>query len=488
MNFSEKKFVNKTAITGHTIIDTILFVAYFLEVLKGARTIGYYAVFTVLTMAPIVAEWIIFKKNPESGVIKYVIGSTYGILYLFVIFTTNSLLPFTYAFPMFIVIILYMDTRFNVLIGVFASVGNVLYIVYHALKLGYTEVEIADVEIRIAATIVASAFMVLTTVAVTKVNNHKLQQIQKHTDEASKLTENILNTSNEMIENITEVTQQMNKLGESVEQVHSAMGEVSTGSTETAESIQVQMQRTEQIQNHIGRVKDTAVLIEQNINDTAQKVVTGRAQMDALMDQVDKSTSANAAVLKKMEELGAYTSQMNTIIETISNIADNTGMLALNASIEAARAGESGRGFAVVAGQITELANQTQVATSNITNLIENINKELKLVADAVDVVTKSNDANAKSTNVVKTNFAGISKGTEDISKSTVELLDIIKDLEEANKDIVENIQTISAITEEISAHASETFDACDQNSRLVDSVQHIVEELNEGAQKLQNN
>lgn len=486
MNFSEKKYVNKTALKGHTIIDSILFLAYLLEVMKGSRTIGYFAVFAVLTVAPVVVEWLIYARNPESGAIKHIIGITYGILYFFVIFTTTSLLPFTYAFPMFTVIILYMDPRFNILIGVFASVGNVVYIVYHAMTVGYAQAEIPDLEIRVAATVLTAVFMIFTTRAVTKVNNMKLKQIQDQTDETGRLMNNILTTSQDMITDIASVTRQMTDLGDSVAKVHDAMQDVSTGSAETAESVQVQIQRTEQIQVHIGNVKDTAARIGQNVHDTLQKVATGTEQMAALESQVEQSKAANEEVLEKMQELGTYTSQMNTITETISSITNSTVMLALNASIEAARAGEAGKGFAVVASQISDLASQTQKATSNITSLIENINKELKHVADAVNVVTKSNDANAESTSVVKNTFAGITSGTEDISCHTEELMHIVTDLELTNKDIVENIQTISAITEEISAHANETFHACDENTRMVDSVRRIVENLNNGARKLQ--
>ena len=486
MNFSEKKYVNRTAILGHTIIDTVLFLAYLIEVFKGSRTIGYFTFFSLMTVVPVVVEWIIFVKNPESGAIKHIIGNTYGFLYLFVVFTTTSTLPFTYAFPMFSVIILYMDVRFNIFIAIFAFFGNVAYVVWHALTTGYTAAEIPDVEIRLAATLLTSVFMILATAAVTRVNRHKLRQIQTQTDETGRLVENVLTVSQDMITGIDEITIQMAELGDSVTKVHDAMGEVTTGSTETAESVQVQLQRTEQIQGHIGRVKDTAAQIGQNISDTVRKVVTGREQMDVLAGHVEESESANAQVLAKMKELGTYTGQMNTIIEVISSIAENTSLLALNASIEAARAGASGKGFAIVADQISELASQTQTATANITGLIGNIDQELKQVADAVDVVARSNAANVESTNAVKTNFMGISRGTDDIRSSMEELLSVIDSLTRANADIVENIQTISAITEEISAHANETFHVCDENSRMVDSVRRIVDDLNENARKIQ--
>ena len=108
-------------------------------------------------------------------------------------------------------------------------------------------------------------------------------------------------------------------------------------------------------------------------------------------------------------------------------------------------------------------------------------------MAEAVNVVTRSNDANAESTSVVKNTFTEITSGTEDISRRTEELLHIVMELEQANGDIVNNIQTISAITEEISAHANETFHACDENIYMVESVRGIVGNLNDGAQKLQN-
>ncbi|MCI8483837.1 MAG: hypothetical protein HFH41_05810 [Lachnospiraceae bacterium] len=484
--FSEKGYVNRITLLGHTIIGTILFLAYGLELFKGSRSIGYFGVFAALCMGPVIVEHVLYRKNPEDGKIKHIMGISYGILYLFAIFTTHSLLTCMYAFPMFMVIILYMDVRFCVLIGSGAFLGNVCCIIKDAVTVGYKAEEIPDVEIRIAAVLMSACYMVVSTAGVKKVNQVKMQAIQEKTESANVLADHVLSASGNMIMSIKEVSEKMELLGESMGQIHTYMGEVSSGSNETAEAIQQQMQRTEIIQQHIVKVKDRAFDIEENMDATVDKVEIGRQQMDTLSKQVENSMAANRQVLNQMKELSEYTNQMNTIIETITSITSSTSMLALNASIEAAHAGESGKGFAVVASQISELAGQTKSATVNITELIGHIDQELMEVSAAVDVVTESNKANQEITQVVTDNFMVITQGTENVGYQTKELMSIVDELEKANADIVENIQTISAITEEVSAHANETYDACEKNSNMVDSVTDMVEELNAEAQKLQ--
>jgi len=486
MKLSEKAFVNKVAILCHTIIDVVLLAAYTLELIKGSRTPLYYTVFAFFCVIPIVIEWIVYKKSKESAAIKHIITCCYSALYLFVIFTSTAVLACTYAFPMYMVIILYMDVRICSLIATGGLLGNLGYVIYHAVTVGYSVAELPDLEIRIAAMLMTGIFMIVTCRAVGKVNAEKLRQIQEQTQAANALADSVLGASEKMIADVQAASEKVSRLGESMAHIHESMKEVNMGSNDTAESVQIQLERTEQIQEHIARVKDTTEQIGKDLTETAEKVEEGQRHMEALSEQVERSMDANHQVLEKMGELAEYASQMNIIIDTITSIANSTGMLALNASIEAARAGEAGRGFAVVASQISGLANQTKEATVNITTLIENINLELQAVEAAVEVVTESNRANAESTQVVSESFSGITAGTENVSRQANGLTGIVAELEAANADIVENIQTISAITEEVSAHASETFDACEENADLVNSVTEIVENLSTEAAKLQ--
>lgn len=485
MNMNEMAYINRQAILGHGILDAVIFLAYLVEYFKGSRSLVYTLVMLLLTTVPVAAEIALYKKDPESEYLKHIVGCSYGVLYCFVVFSTHSVLPFTYAIPIFFLVTMYSDLRFCLIVGIMANVINAAGVVYTAVSRGYSKEEIPDVEIRILLFVMIAVYLAITTLANRKVNDAKLARINEQKKSTDHLLDEIMETANLMIGNVEAVTGKMELLGESVNRIHDSMGEVSIGSTETAESVQEQLQQTESIQNYIEQVKDTTSSIESNMEHTKNMVSESQGKMDALAEQVRKSMKANELVIQQMEELSAHTQKMNTIIETITSIANSTGMLALNASIEAARAGEAGKGFAVVADEISGLANQTKSATVNITELINSINQELTDVSKAVEVVTQSNQENAESTKVVGENFDGIARETVNINSQTKDLASVVISLEAANKEIVEKIQTISAITEEVSAHANETYESCEENSRMVDQVNTLVQKLNESAEML---
>lgn len=486
MKNTSKAYINKTVYLTHAILCIIIFVAYLAEFFKKDRSWQYTLMIAALTLVPITVEYLILKADAENEKLKHIISVTYGLLYLVAVFTTHSILPFTYVFPMFIMVALYSDVKLCIRIGVAATAINLADVVYIAVTQGFEKEEIPDVGIRVLVSVVTALYMTLATLVTKKVNEEKLRLVNEQKQRTDSLLENTLDVAGNMISGIRKANEKMELLGESMQQIHESMGEVSVGSTETADSVQEQLQQTESIQGHIKAVQSVADGMNENTRKAAGLVEAGAKGMDELSRQVEKSMHANDLMMQQMEELKEYTARMNTIIETITSIANSTGMLALNASIEAARAGEAGRGFAVVAEQISGLASQTKIATVNITEMIENINQELVDVASAVETVTESNRQNAESTRIVKEHFMGIASETENIGVRAAELTEVLEGLEKANNEIVDKIQTISAITEEVSAHASETFDSCEENANLVQTVSQIVQELDVSAKMLQ--
>lgn len=486
MKLTEKAYINRTAIICHTIIDVVLALAYIVELLKGARTVGYICIFLALCLVPVVIEWLLYKKTPENQIIRYVIGICYSILYFFAIFTANSITNFVYIIPMLVVVNLFSDVKYCAILCGVNFLFNVIDIAYKALNVGYASEQVADIEIRVACMILVSVFSILTTTSLNKLNKHKLETLNQEKLKSNQMLEDTLQLAEHISNGIEQVTDKMGQLGQSVTQIQNSMKEVSQGSTETAESVQQQLIRTEEIQNHIARVKETAEDIDRGVDDTTEMIHEGQKNIDAMTEQVAKSMAANDTVNRKMEELNAQTEKMHTIIDMITGITEQTSLLSLNASIEAARAGEAGRGFAVVAGEISTLANQTNSATVSITELIQNINAELKEVTEAIEQVTNSNKSHAVTASEVMDSFVRIAEMTDHINQQTSAMKETVTELETANAGIVESIQTIPAITEEVSAHSSETYNACEENSGMVSEVAGIVEGLNEETKKIQ--
>lgn len=484
MKISEKAYVNKAASSCYAVITLCLAAAYILEYVKHARGIVYTIVMLALCLVPSALCGVLYKKNSETGAIMYVIGIAFSILYAFAVLTTNSNFTYTYIFPMMITVTLFSSVRYSVIMCVMSIVINAADIIYRLIADKMGSVTMADAEIRIAGVFVVGIFLIVSTSCLKKTNDMRMSQISAQKDKVDNALSANLTMAGKISADIAGVTGKMEELGASVAQIQESMKQVADGSNETSEAVQQQLQKTEDIQKYVIDVKNTADEITHEMETALQVLAAGNKHVVALGQQVKKSEEANNTMLSKMQALNVHAENMNTIIETITDVANRTGLLALNASIEAARAGEAGRGFAVVATEVSALSSQTKDATVHIVELIRNMNDELMAVAEAINMVTECNNAYAQSTEEVSDSFGKISNSTESIGQQ-VELMErITRSLEVANEGIVDSIQTISAITEEVSAHSGETYDACGRNSVMVQEVASIVEDLNQAAKQ----
>ena len=121
------------------------------------------------------------------------------------------------------------------------------------------------------------------------------------------------------------------------------MQEVSSGTNETAESVQNQLGKTEEIQNHIGQMADVMETITQRMAETKDSVRLGRENLQTLTRQMEHSEKAGTRAVEEMKELAEHTANMQAIIDMITNVASQTSLLSLNASMRRARRGSRKR-------------------------------------------------------------------------------------------------------------------------------------------------
>lgn len=481
----ELKQINKVAVICYTIVISVILIAYAIEVAKGARTLGYYAFFSFLAAAPVIASWIVFKMKPASALVKHIMGIGYGIFYGYTIFTTTDLTAYTFAIPMLVVILLYSDLRYCIMIGVGVVLENVVYTIYQAVTVGIAQESMAYYEIRNLLIALVALFLCLATKVLKDINQMKMEDINQEKDNIARILQRTMDASGEISRGIEEVTEQMKELGTAVSETRDAMQEVSTGTNETANAIQNQIGQTEEIQKYTEQVEEVSKSINDSMDRTRSDITNGRQSLDSLLQQVEASERAGKEVVQDIDMLKEYMQNMQSIIELITNVASQTSLLALNASIEAARAGEAGRGFSVVATEISNLANQTQDATVSITNVIQNVSEKLTVSVNAIEELMDNNAKQNESAATVADSFEKISESTGSADEQVQKLGNVVGKLADANSVIVDSVQTISAVMQEVSAHSGETYDISDKNAGIVVNVTKLVEQINEQARRL---
>lgn len=486
MRISEIQRCNKVTMLCHGIIGAIISVAYLIEVLKGSRTILYLAMLILLALGPFLAEVAMYKKNPESQMLRKIIAYSYAVMYVVVVFTTTSKLPFTYIVPMLIIITLYGDISYCVKIGVGGVLINVADVAYKALNANLAREDLPDIEIRVIVMIIIVIYLCITAKVLKQINEDKQQELAGEKDKIERLLNQVMRLSGELSGGVEQVDDHMSRLDKSVDEMSAAMEDVATGTQETAESVQNQLTRTQEIQKLIDEVGEVGIFIKERMDTATDEMESGVADMELLAKQSKQSRAANATVVNLMNELHNQAEKMNEIIGLITSIANRTSMLALNASIEAARAGgDAGASFSVVAKQVTDLADQTKEATVNIADLIGTVTDELNQVTDAVKVVEQNAEAQDEKTENLSKSLNNLMDMTITIAEKTSGLEQMIEKLSTANENIVQDIQTISAITQEVTAHSNETLNTCRANQEIVDRVSQITAQLNENAREL---
>jgi len=204
------------------------------------------------------------------------------------------------------------------------------------------------------------------------------------------------------------------------------------------------------------------------------------------LEQVQISEKSNELVAQKMAGLKECAAKMQDIMSLIGSVANQTGLLSLNASIEAARAGEAGRGFAVVAGEISNLSSQTNSATSEINTLIEDIVASVGEVTEAMDTLLECSRLQNQYVDTTAESFEKIHGSTQSIVEQVANLRSTVEIVMEENKQVEEGIENVANVTQRVMDSANETLASCNTNLQSIAKVADIMNTLTEEAAKLQ--
>lgn len=336
-------------------------------------------------------------------------------------------------------------------------------------------------------------------VAKGKLNTQLNEASLKRKDEVGHISRSIMTLKTELTEIIGNIKDQGKALSDSsvylsekaetsadhIGQVERAVEEIAQGATGQAEETQKATENViimgnmiEETTGEIDAMNENAKLIKQlgqTAIDTLKDLQTINQRTKESIDIIYEQTNTTNSSAQKIKEATAL----------ITDIAEETNLLSLNASIEAARAGEQGRGFAVVAAQIQKLAEQSNESARQIeeiiTSLLADSEKAVDTMEEVKDIMGQQNDNVMKTDEQVNQVLGQVDQAIEAIGRVAVKT----EKLNEARINVTDTVQNLTAVAQENAASTQQSAASVNQVSEIIQDIAESARQLTDIAEKL---
>ncbi|MGD0660121.1 MAG: methyl-accepting chemotaxis protein [Syntrophorhabdales bacterium] len=304
-------------------------------------------------------------------------------------------------------------------------------------------------------------------------------------DETGELLAGMKQMSGKLSEMIGEISGTSQSLGSASHQLSAASEEISRTLSEQANRTSQIASSTEEMSQTTDDIAKNASGIARSAKETAETARHGGEIVGSTISEVNAIAEIVHQSQTMVNSLGERSNQIGDIITVISDIADQTNLLALNAAIEAARAGEQGRGFAVVADEVRKLAERTAQATSQIDAMIHSVRDEVGKTVTSIGAAEKKVQDGVKFANQAGEALGQIVTAVDHLDVMVQQIASATEEMSATSEEIGKEIEGIAGASNETSASSTQTAQSSVELATLAANLAQIVGQFRTSTNKL---